>query len=69
LIGAWRSPKPINPQYLLSSEWFDFNPRLGTLAGLLSGLDALFRLGRTATEPNRFVASLDDMTVVRESIE
>jgi hypothetical protein len=38
-------------------------------ARLLSGLDPLLGSGRTATESNRLIASLHDVTVVREAIE
>ena len=38
-------------------------------ARLLSGLDPLLGSGRTASESNRLIASLHDVTVVREAIE
>ena len=38
-------------------------------ARLLSGLDPLRGSGLTATESNRLIASLHDVTVVREAIE
>jgi hypothetical protein len=42
---------------------------LGIPARLLSGSDAHLGFSLTATEPNRFVAGLHDMTAVREAIE
>ena len=42
--------------------------RVGAIAGLLSRLDALLRLGRIATEADRLVAGLRDAAVVRELV-